>query len=66
VKPLKTAREINEEIVKHVVELLVRTMNESGISMKRNKVLVLDLTYRAGIKEFYNSPALKIIEELMK
>jgi UDP-N-acetyl-D-mannosaminuronic acid dehydrogenase len=63
---LRTAREINEEMPKHVVELLVRAMNENGIPMKGSKVLVLGLTYRGGVKEFYNSPALKIIEELKK
>jgi len=65
-KLLKTAREINEEMPKHVVELLVRAMNESGIPIMRSKVLVLGLTYRGGVKEFYNSPAIKIIEELKK
>jgi nucleotide sugar dehydrogenase len=63
---LRIARDLNEEMPKHVVELLVRALNEKGLPMKDSKILVLGLTYRGGVREFYNSPALKIVEELKK
>ena len=63
---LRTAREINEEMPKHVVYLLVKALNENGIPMKGSKILVLGLTYRGGVKEFYKSPAIRIIEGLKK
>jgi len=63
---LRIARDLNEEMPKHVVELLVRALNEKGLPMKDSRILVLGLTYRGGVREFYNSPALKIVEELKK
>ena len=50
---LRIARDLNEEMPKHVVELLVRALNEKGLPMKDSRILVLGLTYRGGVREFY-------------
>ncbi|MDW8014378.1 MAG: nucleotide sugar dehydrogenase [Archaeoglobaceae archaeon] len=61
---IRLARKINESMPKHVMELLMRGLNEVGLPLKGCKVLVLGLTFRGGVKEFANSPSLEIIKEL--
>jgi len=61
---IKTAREINDFMPHHVVELTVRGLNEVGKSLKSSNVLVLGLTFRGGVREFTKSPAVPIIKEL--
>lgn len=61
---IKTAREINDSMPHHVVELTVRGLNEVGKSLKGSNVLVLGLTFRGGVREFMRSPAIPIIREL--
>lgn len=63
-KLIRIAREINDSMPKHIVELLIRGLNEVGVAPKGSKVLVLGLTFRGGVKEFTKSPALEIIKEL--
>lgn len=63
-KLIRLAREINDSMPKHVVKLLIKGLNEVGVSMKNSKVLVLGLTFRGGVKEFTKSPSLDIIKEL--
>ena len=61
---IKTAREINDSMPHHVVELTIKGLNEVGKSLKGSKVLVLGLTFRGGVREFMKSPAIPIIKEL--
>ena len=61
---IKTAREVNDSMPHHVVELVIKGLNEIGKSLKGSNVLVLGLTFRGGVKEFTKSPAILIIKEL--
>ncbi|ACS91079.1 nucleotide sugar dehydrogenase [Thermococcus sibiricus] len=61
---IKTAREINDFMPHHVVELSIKGLNEVGKSLKGSNVLVLGLTFRGGVREFTKSPAILIIKEL--
>jgi len=61
---IKTAREVNDFMPHHVVELVIKGLNEIGRSLKGSNVLVLGLTFRGGVKEFTKSPAIPIIKEL--
>ncbi|RLE84650.1 MAG: nucleotide sugar dehydrogenase [Thermoprotei archaeon] len=63
-KLLSTAREVNDKMPFHVVYLTVKALNDRGKTVKGSTVLILGLTYRSGVKEYYKSPALKIIKEL--
>ena len=60
----KTAREINNSMPHHVVELTVKALNEAGKSLKGSNILVLGLTFRGGVREFMKAAAKPIIEEL--
>ncbi|WP_461864343.1 nucleotide sugar dehydrogenase [Thermococcus sp.] len=60
----KTAREINDSMPHHVVELTVKGLNEAGRPLKESNILVLGLTFRGGVREFMKAAAKPIIEEL--
>ena len=61
---IKTAREINDSMPHHVVELTVKALNDVGKPVKGSNILVLGLTFRGGVREFMKAAAKPIIEEL--
>jgi len=61
---IKTAREINDSMPHHVVELTVKALNDVGKPAKGSNILVLGLTFRGGVREFMKAAAKPIIEEL--
>jgi len=61
---IKTAREINDSMPHHVVELTVKALNGAGRPLKGSNILVLGLTFRGGVREFMKAAAKPIIEEL--
>jgi nucleotide sugar dehydrogenase len=61
---IKTAREINDSMPHHIVELTIKGLNKVGRSLRGSNVLVLGLTFRGGVREFMRSPAISIIKEL--
>jgi len=60
----KTAREINDSMPHHIVELVIKGLNEAGMPVKGSNVLVLGLTFRGGVREFMKAAAKPIIQEL--
>ena len=65
-KLLKLAREINNSMPFHTVDLVVNALNEAGKSVKGSKIGILGLAYKGGIEDLRESPALEIVEELKK
>ena len=65
-KLIKAAFRVNDFMPHHVIELLVKGLKKAGREVKNSKVLLLGLTFRGGVKEFRESPAIKIIEELKR
>ncbi|MEN3016842.1 MAG: nucleotide sugar dehydrogenase [Candidatus Methanosuratincola petrocarbonis] len=63
-KLVKTAREINDSMPRHMVDLIVKGLTSAGRNIKGSNILVAGLSYRGGVREFANSPAIKIIKEL--
>ncbi|RLG40437.1 MAG: nucleotide sugar dehydrogenase [Thermoproteota archaeon] len=63
---IKTAREINDYMPRHIVELTVKALNNIQKPLSGSNILVLGLTFRGGVKEFRKSPAIEIIRELKK
>jgi len=61
---LRTARTINDSMPFHIVDLVVKGLNQIGKAVKDSNVLVLGLTFRGGVKEFMKSPAGPVIENL--
>ena len=61
---IRTAREINDSMARHIVELTVKALNAAGKTAKGSSVLVLGLTFRGGVREFMKAAAKPVIEGL--
>lgn len=63
---LKLAREINNSMPDYTVQMVVDGLNKIGKSVKGTKITVLGVSYKGGVADTRESPALKIIEMLQK
>ena len=61
---METARDINDTMPGYTAELALNGLAEQGVDSEGAEVLVLGLTYRAGIDELRATPAIGVIERL--
>jgi UDP-N-acetyl-D-mannosaminuronic acid dehydrogenase len=61
---IEESRAINDSMPGHAVGLLKEKLSGHGRSIANSNVLVLGLTYRAGVDELRYAPALDVIEQL--
>jgi UDP-N-acetyl-D-mannosaminuronic acid dehydrogenase len=61
---METARDVNDAMPGYTAELALNGLAEQGIDSEGAEVLVLGLTYRAGVDELRATPALGVIERL--
>ncbi|WP_440992281.1 nucleotide sugar dehydrogenase [Haloarchaeobius baliensis] len=61
---VETARTVNLGMPTHTVDVLQALLAEEGREIETARVLVLGLTYRAGVNELRYAPALEVIWEL--
>jgi nucleotide sugar dehydrogenase len=61
---IRAARETNESMPYHVVELLVDALNEIGKPVKGTKVAVLGVSYKPDVKDIQLAPAEAIVRRL--
>ncbi len=59
-----TARRVNSEMPRHIVNLTIKALNMAGRATVNSRVIVLGLSYRGGVKEHMNTPAIPIVGEL--
>lgn len=59
------AREINDLMPEHTVELVVKALKEAKKSVKNSKIAVLGVAYKGEVGEVANSPAEKIVQRLI-
>jgi UDP-N-acetyl-D-glucosamine dehydrogenase len=55
------ANEINRRMPEYVIERIADVLNDSRLSIKGARILVLGLTYKADVGDLRESPALEII-----
>jgi nucleotide sugar dehydrogenase len=63
---LKLARNVNNGMPGFTVDLLIESLKEIKLDIKKTKVAVLGLSYKANIDDCRESPAFKIIKHLEK
>jgi nucleotide sugar dehydrogenase len=61
---IRAARETNESMPYHVVELLADALNEAGKSVKDSTIALLGLSYKPNVRDIQLSPAEAIIKRL--
>ncbi|XVH33581.1 nucleotide sugar dehydrogenase (plasmid) [Haloferacaceae archaeon DSL9] len=61
---VRTAREVNDEMPSFVVECMQDQLDARGKDLEESTVLVLGLTYRAGVAETRASPSIGITHRL--
>ncbi|HET6457342.1 MAG TPA: nucleotide sugar dehydrogenase [Nitrosopumilaceae archaeon] len=61
---IRAARETNESMPYHVVELLVDALNEAGKSVKDSTIALLGVSYKPNVRDIQLSPAEAIIKRL--
>jgi UDP-N-acetyl-D-galactosamine dehydrogenase len=57
-------RGINDSMPKHVAEMAIKGLNESGKVIRGSKVLIMGLTYKEDVPDVRESPVKEIIHEL--
>ncbi len=57
---VRIARQVNDSMPRHIVELVIKALNRIGRSAKGSNVLVLGIAYRGNVKDHSNSPGLEI------
>jgi UDP-N-acetyl-D-glucosamine dehydrogenase len=63
---IELAGEINTRMPYYVVNRMIEALNQKGKSIRGAKILVLGIAYKKDIDDQRESPALKIIDEIMK
>ena len=61
---IKTGREINEYVPKHVGEMTIKALNEAGKVLRDSRVLVLGLSYKPNVDDIRSSAIGGVIETL--
>jgi len=61
---IRAARETNESMPYHVVELLADALNEGGKSVKNSTIALLGVSYKPNVGDIQLSPAEAIIKRL--
>lgn len=61
---IDTAEQINAAMPSRVVERVVEEINDRGMSVRGARVLILGVSYKKGINDVRESPALRIMEQL--
>lgn len=65
-KIVKISRNINENMPKHVIELIIDGFKEANKSIENSKILLLGISYKPDIKDIQLTPAEQIIKKLQK
>ena len=63
---IKLATTVNKSMPNYVVQRLMQRLNSRGKDLKNSKVLVIGLSYKKNSSDVRESPALEVIENLVK
>jgi len=63
---VRLAREINDRMPEHVVELVGEAMNEVGKTIRGSKIAILGVAYKPNIKDTQLTPVARVCEKLIQ
>jgi len=63
---VEVAGKVNQHMPYFCLERIVRSLNDAGKPVQGSRILVLGVSYKAGVGDLRESPALKIIELLRR
>ena len=63
---ISNSRKINDSMPFHIIELIQNSLKQNNKNIESSRITVLGVTYKANISDIRNSPANKIILELIK
>jgi len=63
---VRLAREINDRMPEHVVELVGEAMNEVGKTVRGSKIAILGVAYKPNIKDTQLTPVARVCEKLVQ
>jgi len=63
---IRLAREINDRMPDHVVELTAEALNEAGKTVKGSRIAVLGVAYKPNIKDVQLTPMRNVVERLQE
>ena len=63
---IRLAREINDRMPDHVVELTLEALNEVAKTIRGSRIAVLGIAYKPGVKDVQLTPANQIIRRLLE
>ena len=61
---IELAGKINQQMPYHCVERIERALNDAGKPVKGSRIAILGVSYKAGVGDVRESPALRIMEVL--
>ena len=61
---IRMAREINDRMPEHVVELVGEALNDVGKTVSKSKIAVLGVTYKPNVKDVQLTPVKRVCERL--
>lgn len=63
---ISLAEEVNSRMPEHVVSLITQGLNQHRKAVNGSKILIMGVAYKRNITDMRESPALAIIEQLLK
>lgn len=63
---IKTARQINNYMPKHIVKLILQALKNTGKNVKNSKIAILGTAYKSDVDDSRLSPSEPIIHELIR
>lgn len=65
-KVIKAAREVNESMPQHILELVKKALQNVNKTIENSKISILGIAYKGNTDDARGTPSKKIIEELLQ
>jgi UDP-N-acetyl-D-glucosamine dehydrogenase len=62
---IEHARSVNNRMPAHVFSRITEALNDRGLALRGSRLVVLGLTYKAGVNDVRESPALNVLQRLV-